>query len=99
MPKGSIAFWHGSLWHGGGANRTDHWRPAITMHYCAGWVRPLENAQLSIPPEIARTFPPRLQQLLGYNIYHTLIGHVNKQEPVLLLNGKDRIRYHWTPDE
>src|SRR5581483_5534546 len=40
MPKGSVLVWHGSLWHGGGANRTaDQVRVGIAMNYCAGYIR------------------------------------------------------------
>ncbi len=49
MPRGSVLVWHGSLWHGGGANTTDERRIGIAMNYCAGWVRQQENQQLGIP--------------------------------------------------
>ena len=49
MPKGSVLVWHGSLWHGGGANTTDERRVGIAMNYCAGWIRQQENQQLGIP--------------------------------------------------
>ena len=46
MPQGSILVWNGSLWHGGGANRTDQRRVGIAMNYCAGFIRQQENQQL-----------------------------------------------------
>ena len=49
MAKGSVLVWHGSLWHGGGANTTDERRTGIAMNYCAGWIRQQENQQLGIP--------------------------------------------------
>ena len=52
MPAGSILVWHGSLWHGGGANTTDTTRVGIAMNYCAGWVRQQENQQLGIPLDV-----------------------------------------------
>ena len=63
MATGSVLVWHGSLWHGGGANRTDDRRVGIAMNYCAGYIRQQENQQLGVPPALARTFPKRLQQL------------------------------------
>ena len=51
MPKGSVLVWVGSLWHGGGANRTDRRRVGIAMNYCAGFIRQQENQQLGIPPQ------------------------------------------------
>ena len=88
MPKGSVLVWHGSLWHGGGANRTDERRVGIAMNYCAGYIRQQENQQLGIPIPLARTFPKRLQQLLGFSVYNGLIGHIDKHDPrTLLLEG------------
>ena len=49
MAKGSVLVWHGSLWHGGGANSTDERRVGIAMNYCAGYIRQQENQQLGIP--------------------------------------------------
>jgi ectoine hydroxylase-related dioxygenase (phytanoyl-CoA dioxygenase family) len=85
MPKGSVLVWHGSLWHGGGANQTDKRRVGIAMNYCAGYIRQQENQQLGIPKEVAQRFSPRLRQLVGYGIYNGLIGHIDKRDPVELL--------------
>jgi ectoine hydroxylase-related dioxygenase (phytanoyl-CoA dioxygenase family) len=85
MPKGSVLVWHGSLWHGGGANETDERRVGIAMNYCAGWIRQQENQQLGVPRDIAAGFSPRLRRLVGYGIYTGLIGHVNKRDPVEML--------------
>jgi ectoine hydroxylase-related dioxygenase (phytanoyl-CoA dioxygenase family) len=87
MPKGSVLVWHGSLWHGGGANRTDGRRVGVAMNYCAGYIRQQENQQLGVPPSLVRTFPKRLQQLVGYSVYNGLIGHIDKQDPRSLLAG------------
>jgi ectoine hydroxylase-related dioxygenase (phytanoyl-CoA dioxygenase family) len=85
MPKGSVLVWHGSLWHGGGANATEQRRVGIAMNYCAGWIRQQENQQLGIPRQIAAGFSPRLRRLCGYGIYNGLMGHINKHDPVELL--------------
>jgi ectoine hydroxylase-related dioxygenase (phytanoyl-CoA dioxygenase family) len=89
MSKGSVLVWVGSLWHGGGANRTNQRRVGIAMNYCAGYLRQQENQQLGIPVETARRFPRRLQELVGYSIYNGLIGHIDKQHPGKLLLGAD----------
>jgi ectoine hydroxylase-related dioxygenase (phytanoyl-CoA dioxygenase family) len=86
MPKGAVLIWHGSLWHGGGANQTDQRRIGIAMNYCAGYIRQQENQQLGIPPALVRTFSPRLQELVGYGVYSGLIGHIDKKSPMQLLN-------------
>ncbi|MGY6501220.1 MAG: phytanoyl-CoA dioxygenase family protein [Acidimicrobiales bacterium] len=85
MPRGSVLVWHGSLWHGGGANTTDERRVGIAMNYCAGYVRQQENQQLGLSPDLVATFEPRLQELVGYGIYHGLIGHIDKRSPADLL--------------
>jgi ectoine hydroxylase-related dioxygenase (phytanoyl-CoA dioxygenase family) len=87
MAKGSVLVWHGSLWHGGGANTTTTRRIGIAMNYCAGYIRQQENQQLGLPVDTVRRFSPRLQQLVGYGIYSGLIGHIDKQVPANLLLG------------
>lgn len=87
MPRGSVLVWHGSLWHGGGANRTAERRLGIAMNYCAGYLRQQENQQLGIPLEVARGFSPRLRKLCGFGIYKGLLGHIDKCSPVDLLDG------------
>jgi ectoine hydroxylase-related dioxygenase (phytanoyl-CoA dioxygenase family) len=87
MLRGSVLVWNGSLWHGGGANTTDERRVGIAMNYCAGWVRQQENQQLGIPTEIAARFSSRLRELVGYSVYNGLIGHINKHNPVELLDA------------
>ena len=86
MRRGSVLIWHGSLWHGGGANVSDARRVGIAMNYCAGFIRQQENQQLGIPREIARGFSPRLRELVGYGVYNALIGHIDKRNPTFLLD-------------
>lgn len=95
MPRGSVLIWHGSLWHGGGANRTEARRTGIAMNYCAGFIRQQENQQLGVPADLARTFQPRLQELMGYGVYRGLIGHIDKRSPAQLLNGGGEFTSIW----
>ncbi len=92
MPAGSVLIWHGSLWHGGGANTTSERRYGIAMNYCAGWIRQQENQQLGIPLDVIAGFTPRLQELCGFGIYRGLIGHVDKQSPAQRLLNAPRHR-------
>ena len=87
MKRGSVLVFNGSIWHGGGENRTERRRVGVAMNYCAGWMRQQENQQLGIPLEIARGFSPRLRKLVGYGIYRQLLGHIDKCSPVDLLDG------------
>ncbi len=54
MPAGSCVFFLGTLWHGGGANRADSSRLALTAQYCEPWLRPQEAFTLSTPHDIVR---------------------------------------------
>lgn len=89
MPKGSVLVWNGSLWHGGGANRSGQRRVGIAMNYCAGFIRQQENQQLGIPLELVKTFEPRLQELVGFGTYLHLIGHIDKRSPAQALLGRE----------
>jgi ectoine hydroxylase-related dioxygenase (phytanoyl-CoA dioxygenase family) len=87
MKRGSVLVYNGSLWHQGGANRTDARRVGIAMNYCAGWVRQQENQQLGIPLDVARGFGERLRKLCGFGLYRALLGHIDKCSPADLLDG------------
>ena len=81
-PAGSIMIFHGSLWHGGGSNTTaDEWRCGVNVQFCPGFVRQQQNPYLSIPPDLAATFPDRLIELLGYRLYKGIMGHVDGRSP------------------
>ncbi len=95
MPRGSVLIWNGSLWHGGGANRTDQRRTGIAMNYCAGFIRQQENQQLGIPTDVARGFSKRLKRLVGYGVYRSLIGHIEKRDPIELLGDVTKLRTVW----
>ena len=90
MRKGSVLVWVGSLWHGGGANRTDTRRVGIAMNYCAGYIRQQENQQLGIPPALVKTFPRRLQELIGYSVYNGLVGHIDKKHPAQVVLAENQ---------
>jgi ectoine hydroxylase-related dioxygenase (phytanoyl-CoA dioxygenase family) len=95
MKKGSVLLWNGGLWHGGGANKTSDRRVGIAMNYCAGFLRQQENQQLGVPIELARSYPERLQRLMGYGVYRQLIGHIDKQDPIGLLGRERELRTIW----
>jgi len=89
MARGSVLVWHGSLWHGGGANTTSERRIGIAMNYCTGYIRQQENQQLGLDRSTVARFPRRLQELVGYGIYRGLIGHIDKQVPANVLLDAD----------
>lgn len=87
MPAGSVLFYRGSLWHHGGANRTDRRRLGVILEYVAGWLRPQENHVLAMPPEVVAGLDERLAELLGYNVCPPFIGYVDGRHPLRLLDG------------
>jgi ectoine hydroxylase-related dioxygenase (phytanoyl-CoA dioxygenase family) len=87
MKAGSVLVFDGSIWHGGGANRTSERRLGLAMNYCAGWIRQQENQQLGISLEVARGFSERLRKLAGFGLYKKLLGHIDKCSPDDLLEG------------
>jgi ectoine hydroxylase-related dioxygenase (phytanoyl-CoA dioxygenase family) len=81
LPAGSLMIAKSTLWHRGGANRTNTPRTIITPQYCVGWARQLENMGLAVPPEKAAKLPKRAQELLGYSIHHPFMGYVDGMHP------------------
>ena len=67
MPAGAAVLYLGKTVHGAGANTTpDQWRRGLHMSFCLGWLTPEEASPVGVPWEIARTYPPRVQRMLGY---------------------------------
>ncbi|MET0903988.1 MAG: phytanoyl-CoA dioxygenase family protein [Acidimicrobiales bacterium] len=88
MPAGSVMFYVGTVWHGGGANHTDERRLGVILEYCAAWVRAQENHITAIGEDVIRTLAPRLQELLGYNIFPPFLGYVDGRHPRRTLMGE-----------
>jgi ectoine hydroxylase-related dioxygenase (phytanoyl-CoA dioxygenase family) len=85
MAPGSCVFFLGTLWHGGGANRSAHPRLAVTAQYCEPWLRPQEAFTLSTSRDRARTVSEDIRRMLGYSIHPPFIGQVNGMHPKRLL--------------
>jgi ectoine hydroxylase-related dioxygenase (phytanoyl-CoA dioxygenase family) len=85
MPAGSVMFFLGSVFHGGGANNSEKPRLGVILEYCVGWLRPQENHVIGVPREVVKTLPRRLQELLGYNIHPPFLGYVDGRHPTKFL--------------
>ena len=86
MRAGSVLVYHGSLWHGGGDNRSTAPRLGIVSNYCAGFLRQEECQLLALPRERVADFEPRLRKLVGYGTYRGLMGHVDQRDPASLVD-------------
>lgn len=94
MSKGSVLVWPGNVWHGGGENTLpddgpSSWRMGLAMNYCAGFIRQQENQQIGVPMDLIRTFPKRLQELIGFAPYHGVIGHIDRQSPMAIFDASN----------
>lgn len=85
MPAGSCVLFLGTLWHGGGANRSDRARMAATAQYCQPWLRTQEAFTLSTGIEVVREVSADLRRMLGYSIHPPFIGAVDGMHPDRLL--------------
>lgn len=92
MGRGSVLLYSGSVYHGGGANRSAAVRMGINITYCLGWLRQEENQYLSCPPEVARTLPKDLLRLMGYGRGAYALGYADDlRDPLEVLLGDDAL--------
>ena len=86
MEAGSVLFYTGSLYHGGGANHSGATRYGLNITYTRGWLRQEENQYLSVPHEIARQLPTPLLRLMGYARGAYALGYVDDlRDPLAVL--------------
>jgi ectoine hydroxylase-related dioxygenase (phytanoyl-CoA dioxygenase family) len=84
MPKGSVAIWLGSTWHGAGQNRSNERRVGAEIAFNCGWLRPHEAYHLLVPPALARDMPPLVQEVLGYKAHRGMLGCIEQRSPMEL---------------
>ena len=94
MERGSALVFLGSLTHGAGANYAAHARTGIIVSYCLGWLKTYENQFLAYPRDVARTFAPELQRLIGYQMHRPNLGGWEGQDPIEHLRGDAWARPH-----
>ncbi|WP_040842073.1 phytanoyl-CoA dioxygenase family protein [Nocardia brevicatena] len=89
MPAGSCAFYLGTLWHGGGANRTTDPRLGVTVQYCEPWLRPQEAFTLATSRRTAQAVSENIRRMLGYSIHPPFMGAVGGMHPKRLLEASE----------
>ena len=96
MKRGSVLVYSGSVYHGGGANRTtNQTRIGINITYCVGWLRQEENQYLSCPFEVARTLPLDLLRIMGYQHGFYALGYADDaRDPLDALLGPSCLELH-----
>jgi hypothetical protein len=77
MERGSVLYYSGSVYHGGGANQTETTRVGLNITYNVAWLRQEENQYLSVPREVAETLPTELLRLMGYDRGAYALGYID----------------------
>lgn len=85
MKAGSCILYFGTFWHGGGENRSEAARLAVTCQYCEPWVRQQENFLLELSRERVRELSPELRSMVGYSVFPPFMGMVEGMHPLRLL--------------
>src|SRR5580704_10998886 len=97
MSKGSVLFYTGSIYHGGGANRSKEIRTGINITYNGSWLRQEENQYLSVPLDIARTLPVDLLRLMVYRLGAYALGYVDDTRDPIEVVRPDLARTGFRP--
>ncbi len=88
MTKGSVLFYTGALYHGGGANHSNATRVGVNITYARGWLRQEENQYLSVPPDVVRELDDDLLKLMGYARGAYALGYVDDlRDPLAVVRG------------
>lgn len=86
MPAGSVLVMDSQLWHCGGPNTTaDDWRLGLNVQYVRGFFRTQQNHYLGVSADKLAGYGPRLRQLLGFELYRGIMGHVEGASPAAAL--------------
>jgi len=80
MTKGSVLVYTGSVYHGGGANRSQVTRRGINITYNVAWLRQEENQYLAVPQDVAATLPEELLRVMGYATGAYALGYYRDLE-------------------
>ncbi len=100
MKPGDALLFRGDLVHGGGENKTDSRRRVLSISYCAGWLRPVENSFLNLSRETVRLEGTRRISVLvepdhASELLRSVIGRISQQRLKLRRERPDRrIEHH-----
>lgn len=79
MKRGSALFYMGSAIHGAGENRSNTPRMGLITTYSLGWLRQEVNQYLTVPMEMVKAYPEKIQRLLGYQNHGPNLGRFPDQ--------------------
>ena len=99
IKSGSAIFWEGGLWHGGGANTTtDQERMGLFISHLVSYLRPSDLHLVSVPRQVVRDLPRKLQRLLGYYPFGNGVDGLdplNTLHDGIVVHPEARPAQHW----
>ena len=99
IKSGSAIFWEGGLWHGGGANTTtDQERMGLFISHLVSYLRPSDLQLVSVPREVVRDLPRKLQRLLGYYPFGNGVDGLDPLKTLhdgIVVHPEARPAQHW----
>jgi ectoine hydroxylase-related dioxygenase (phytanoyl-CoA dioxygenase family) len=74
MRAGSVLIYSGSVFHGGGENRSHADRIGINITYALGWLRQEENQYLTLTKEEVAAQSDEMRRMLGFQAHGPYLG-------------------------
>lgn len=103
LAPGSALFWEGSLWHGGGANTTTATeRMGFFISHLVSYMRPSDLQLVSVPREVVREMPKKLQRLLGYYRFGNGVDGRDPRDTLydgIVVHPDARLAEHWRRED
>lgn len=90
MPQGSLLLYTGTLYHGGGPNRSDRWRAGLSLQHALGWLTQSTNQFLECPPGTVADWDDELLRFIGYAKTGNGLGYWRDSEDPLSAVHQDR---------
>src|SRR5277367_181131 len=98
MRTGSMVYFLNTVWHSGGANKTNKPRRSLTIQYCQPWIRTFENMTIAMGWEDLDQVPKRLLQLMGFST-HDFMGYVDGRAPRTGVEMRKKRLIEWALSE
>ncbi len=94
-PKGSVLFYTGKVFHGGGAHTdtsTGSVRLAVNAQHSVSWLAQTELMLLEYPPAVAADWDDDLVRFIGYQNSGPALGHWRQTEDPFVAIEEQRLR-------
>lgn len=80
MGKGSLFLYTGAVYHGGGPNRSNHWRIGLSLQHGVGWLTQSTNQFLECAPTEVSERSDELLRFVGYAKSGSGLGYWRNSE-------------------